>query len=140
MIWVTIVIKGSCTSKNGLHMKLNGSPTWYFVVLQPVQLILISSEETLMALTKLPDNIYGNPVTDLIDVPTRSTRSQQPMVPDSLTSQEGALLINPPPETSYLGSSFVDHSCIALGLENRGQLRRVEDYLADHNQMSLPVR
>ena len=140
MIRVAIIIKGLSTSENGSHTKFNGSPTWYFVVLQPVQLILFSSEETLMAVTKLPDNIYGNPVTDLIDVPTRSTRSQQPVVPDSLTSQEGALPINPPPETSYLGSSFVDHSCIALGLENRGQLRRVEDYLADHNQMLLLVR
>ena len=140
MIWVAIITKGSCTSKNGSHAKLNGSSTWYFVVLQPVQLILFSSEETLMAVTRLPDNIHGNPVTELIDVPTRSTRSQQPIVPDSLTSQEGALPINPPPETSYLGSSFVDHSCIAIGLENREQLRRVEDYLADHNQMLLPVR
>ena len=72
--------------------------------------------------------------------PTRSTRSQQPVVPDSLTSQEGAQPINPPPETSYVGSSFVDHSCIALGLKDRGQLRRVEDYLADHNQTLLPVK
>ena len=132
--------KGSCTSENGLHTKLNGSSTWYFVVLDPVQLILFSSEETLMAVTRLPDDIYGNPITELIDVPTRSTRSQQPVVPDSLTSQEGAQPINPPPETSYVGSSFVDHSYIALGLENRGQLRRVEDYLADHNQTLLPVR
>ena len=34
----------------------------------------------------------------------------------------------------------MDHSCLAVGLENRGQLRRVEDYLADHNQMLLLVR
>ena len=98
---------------------------WYFVVLDPVQLILFSSEETLMAVTRLPDDIYGSPITESIDVPTRSTRSQQPVVPDSLTSQEGAQPINPPPETSYVGSSFVDYSCISLGLENRGQLRRL---------------
>ena len=96
MIRVAVVTKWSHTNKNGSHMKLNGSPMWYFVVLQPIQLILFSSEETLMAVTKLPDNIYGNPVTDLIDVPTRSTRSPQPVVTDSLTSQEGALPINPP--------------------------------------------
>ena len=131
---------GSCTSKNGSHMKLNGLLTWYFVVLGPVQLILFSSEETLMAVTRLPDDIYGSLITESIDVPTRSTRSQQPVVPDSLTSQEGTQPINPPPKTSYVGSSFVDYSCIALGLENRGQLRRVEDYLADHNQTLLPVR
>ena len=124
MIRVAVIIKGSCTSENGLHTRLNGSLMWYFVVLQPVQLIWFSSEKTLMAVTKLPDNIYGNPVTDLIDVPTRSTRSQQPVVPDSLTSQEGALPINPLPETSYLDSSFVDHSCIVLGLENRGTTRK----------------
>ena len=140
MVRVTVVNKGSHTSENGLHTKLNGSLMWYFVVLDSVQLILFSSEETLMAVTRLPDDIYGNPVTELIDVPTRSTRSQQPVVPDSLTSQEGVQPINPPPETSYVGSSFVDHSCLALGLENRGQLRRVEDYLADHNQTLLPVR
>ena len=54
---------------------------WYFVVLDPVQLILFSSEETLMAVTRLPDDIYGSPITESIDVPTRSTRSQQPVVP-----------------------------------------------------------
>ena len=129
--------KGLSTSKNRLHTKLNGSLIWYFVVLDPVQLILFSSEETLMAVTRLPDDIYGSPITESIDVPTRS---QQPVVPDNLTSQEGAQPINPPPETSYVGSSFVDYSCISLGLENRGQLRRVEDYLADHNQTLLPVR
>ena len=129
--------KGSRTSKNGSHTKLNGSSTWYFVVLDPVQLILFSSEETLMAVTRLPDDIYGSPITESIDVPTRS---QQPVVPDSLTSQEGAQPINPPAEKSYVGPSFVDYSCISLGLEKRGQLRRVEDYLADHNQTLLPVR
>ena len=86
MIRVAIANKGSRTSKNGSHTKLNGSSMWYFVVFQPVQLILFSSEETLMAVIRLPDNIYGNPVTELIDVPTRSTRSQQPVVPDNLTS------------------------------------------------------
>ena len=140
MVWVTVMNKGSRTSESGLHTKLNGSSTWYFVVLDPVQLILFSSEETLMAVTRLPDDIYGSPITELIDIPTRSTRSQQPVVPDSLTSQEGAQPINPPPETSYVGSSFVDYACISLGLENRGQLRRVEDYLTDHNQTLLPVR
>ena len=140
MVRVPVVNKGSCTSKNRSHTKLIGLSTRYFVVLEPVQLILFSAEETLMAVTRLPDDIYGSPITDLIDVPTRSTRSQQPVVPDSLTSEEGAQPINPPPETSYVGSSFVDHSCIALGLANRGQQRRVEDYLADHNQTLLPVR
>ena len=126
-------------SENGSHMKLNGSPMWYFVVLGPVQLILFSAEETLMAVTRLPDNIYGIPVTELIDVPTRSTRSQQPVVPDSISTPERVQPINAPPETSYIGSSFIDHSCLAVGLENRGQLRRVEDYLADNHQMLLPA-
>ena len=121
-------------------MKLNGSLMWYFVVLEPVQLILFSAEETLMRVTSLPDNIYGIPVTELIDVPNRATRSQQPVVPDSITTPEGVQPINAPPETSYVGSSFIDYSCLAVGLENRGQLRTVEDYLADNHQMLLPVR
>ena len=106
MVRVTVMNKGSCTSKNRSHTKLNGSLTWYFVVLDPVQLILFSSEETLMAVTRLPDDIYGSPITESIDVPTRSTRSQQPVVPDSLTSQEGAQPINPPAETSLCGILF----------------------------------
>ena len=71
MVLVAIVNKGSRTSKNGSHTTLNGSLTWYFVVLDPVQLILFSSEETLMAVTRLPDDIYGNPITELIDVPNK---------------------------------------------------------------------
>ena len=86
-------------------------------------------------------DIYGSPITESIDVPNKiykiPTASCFQIV---LTSQEGAQPINPPPETSYVGSSFVDYSCISLGLENRGQPRRVEDYLADHNQTLLPVR
>ena len=70
-----------------------------------------------MRVTSLPDNIYGIPVTELIDVTNRATRSQQPVVPDSITTPEGVQPINASPETSYVGSSFIDYSCLLWGLK-----------------------
>ena len=102
MVWVVVIVKRLHTWKNGSHAKLNGSPSWYFTVLEPVQLILFSAEETLMRVTSLPDDVYGVPVTEIIDVPTRPKRFQQPVVPDSITAQE-IQPINAPPETSYVG-------------------------------------
>ena len=149
MIRIIFVVFGSGTSINGSHTKFIGSLTWYlavlyFAVLSSVQLILFSAEETLLKVTSLPDDLYGHTITDLIDVPTRPTRgtSQQCMASESVVSKAtegGVQPIPPAPQTSYVGSDFCDYSCLAVGLRDRDQLRRVEDYLADNGQMLLPV-
>ena len=96
-----------------------------------------------MRVTSLSDELYGQEITSLLDIPTRQTRgaSQQSMAAEGVSSREESGLAphNPPPSSSYVGSNFTDYFCLAVGVENRGQLRRLEDYLADHGQTLLPV-
>ena len=105
----------------------------YFAERLPVSLVLYTQEEVVTAVTAL-DGEYTVPI--LQDV--QETRTNPP--PLEVRNQDKAEPpVAPPPIPVYQGADFADPSVIELGLDSRGQLRRLQDYLAPYHLMPVPV-
>ena len=89
--------------------------------------LILTAEEVLQAITGLDDDLFGQPITtmDPQNIPTREESAIDP--------------VNPPPMSQYKGSDYLDPMCVALGLDSRAELRRLQDYLADLDQSAHPV-
>ena len=63
------------------------------------------------------------------------------MDPQNIPTREESAAdpINPPRVSQYRGSDYLDPMCVALGLDSRAELRRLQDYLADLDQSVHPV-
>ena len=109
-----------------------------------VDFLILTAEEVLQAVTSLDDTLFGQPITTILPEPPRSTRgtSAETMNPQNFQSREDSATdpVNPPPITQYKGSDYLDPLCVALGLDSRADLRRLQDYLADLDQSVHPVR
>ena len=59
----------------------------------------------------------------------------------NLATKEGELSDDPhaPPLAVLPGSDYADYWCTAVGLSSRGEVRRVEDFLAQYNLCLAPV-
>ena len=106
--------------------------------------LILTAEEVLQAITSLDDALFGQPITTILPEPPRATRgtSAETMDPQNFQSREDSATepVNPPPSTQYKGSDYLDPLCVALGLDSRAELRRLQDYLADIDQSVHPVR
>ena len=109
-----------------------------------VDFLILTAEEVLQAVTSLDDALFGQPITTILPEPPRATRgtSAETMDPQNFQSREDSATepVNPPPVTQYKGSDYLDPLCVALGLDSRAELRRLQDYLADIDQSVHPVR
>ena len=109
-----------------------------------VDFLILTAEEVLQAVTSLDDALFGQPITTILPKPPRATRgtSAETMNPQNFQSREDSATepVNPPPVTQYKGSDYLDPLCVALGLDSRADLRRLQDYLADIDQSVHPVR
>ena len=106
--------------------------------------LILTAEEVLQAVTSLDDALFGQPITTILPEPPRATRgtSAETMNPQNFQSREDSATepVNPPPVIQYKGSDYLDPLCVALGLDSRADLRRLQDYLADIDQSVHPVR
>ena len=119
---------------------------WVTLVVETMRMdfLILTAEEVLQAVTSLDDALFGQPITTILPEPPRSTRgtSAETMNPQNFQSREDSATepVNPPPVTQYKGSDYLDPLCVALGLDSRAELRRLQDYLADIDQSVHPVR
>ena len=105
--------------------------------------LILTAEEVLQAITSLDDNLFGQPITTILPEPPKATRGSvsESMDPQNIPTREESAAdpINPPPVSQYRGSDYLDPMCVALGLDSRAELRRLQDYLADLDQSVHPV-
>ena len=105
--------------------------------------LILTAEEVLQAITGLDDNLFGQPITSILPEPPRATRDSvsESMDPQNIPTREESASepVNPPPMSQYKGSDYLDPMCVALGLDSRAELRRLQDYLADLDQSVHPV-
>ena len=103
--------------------------------------MLFSKNDVLVAITnlRLP---YTDPILQDLDEPPKATRTAvNVMPPGNLQTKEGssAQPTNLPPLIIQQGSDYTDFACLAVGAGNRGELRRIEDFLAQYGYKLDPV-
>ena len=106
-----------------------------------LELVLFSKNDVLMAITKLRLP-YSDPILQDLDEPPKATRTAvNVMPPGNLQTKEGSSPqpTNLPPLIIQQGSDYIDFSCLAVGAGNRGELRRLEDFLAQYGYKLDPV-
>ena len=85
---------------------------------------------------------YDQPYREDLKKAPKATRSALAIMPHgNLATKEGELSDDPhaPPLAVLQGSDYADYWCTAVGLSSRGEVRRVEDFLAQYNLCLAPV-
>ena len=85
---------------------------------------------------------YDQPYREDLKKAPKATRSALAIMPHgNLATKEGELSDDPhaPPLAVLPGSDYADYWCTAVGLSSRGEVRRVEDFLAQYNLCLAPV-
>ena len=106
-----------------------------------MDLVLHTKDEVLLAIGNLRAP-YDVPYTADQKAPPKATRTSVAVMPHgNLATKEGGLAdhLNAPAMVVQPGSTFSDYSSTALGFSNRGEQRRVDDFLAHFGLTLAPV-
>ena len=106
-----------------------------------VDLLLVTNQEVLLAINNLRQPYDAVIKKDLPD-PPKATRTALAVMPHrSLVVTEGSLPdpASVPAIVVQPGSDFIDFHSMTFGVTNRGELRRLEDFLAPFGLSLAPV-